>query len=636
MKDLALGKNVLEFCNHPHHMTAGGDSMDYNALTGGYLGIHHPSFITLDLEECVDVRQVSIKFIDWEDECNISGTNNVKQHYAYRLLCSEDKLVWTVLYDTTVTNKVYRRGWQWGVFEQPIRMRYFRIHALHNPANSGFHVVRLRLFDEENPVLQVGDHLHFHAPYDLEIGDAIPISIRIMNLVQRLSNTVSELHKQSDEYKYLVNEVLEESMVFDTVDGRVDQFRQIITPYVARNLTTDYEKESSQNIISWVVSCGMLGLNIFFDVFQAHHAPLILVLRWLLFIGTFAYALYLVKDNLKSFLFRKRHHDKAMSQLPGIETRNKLNADTIFSLRQTDGTKVPMFLFNDTVGEYDAQTGFHKIPNPGHLEIILKENIEISYLRFLLWDNCGTMKQQPSRRKYHYRLLLGRSAKNGNIIWDAVYDNSLNPSNGWQEFFFEDGVQRIKGIKLQFFHTLALSNGNNENTVTQLVCVQAYENPSESICRWTNSSPRYMYANPIKGLSKNKIIIGGSDSHIGYMAESKITSKINLYLLQLEHEGVTPVEADKIRRFRKDLQPNTNDDISKQIDIFCNSVLTPVNEKQRALKRKSTWMSFVTIALLSIEFLNISDSHKLIILGVMVVLVIFVFSPKFLNNMSSI
>lgn len=632
MKDLALGKNVLEFCNHPHYMTAEGDSMDYNTLTGGYLGIHHPSFITLDLEKGVDVKQVSIKLIDWEDKCNKSGTKNVKQHYAYRLLCSEDKLVWTVLYDTTATDKVYRRGWQWGVFDQPIKMRYFRIHALHNPANSGFHVVRLRLFDEVNPALQLGDKLEFLAPYDREIGDAIPISIRIMNLVQRLSNTVSESHKQSDKYKDLVNEVLEESMVFDTVDGRVDQFRQIITPYMASNLTTEYEKESSQNITSWVVSCGMLGLNIFFDAFQAHHAPLILVLRWLLFIGTFAYALYLVKDNLKSFLCRKRHHE---SQIPGIETRNKLNEDTISSLRQTGGAKVPMFLFNDTVGEYNTQTGFHKIPNPGYLEIILKENIEISYLRFLLWDNCGTMKQQPSRRKYHYRLLLGRSDNNDNIIWDAVYDNSLNPSNGWQEFFFENGVQSIKGIKLQFFHTLALSNGNNENTVTQLVCVQAYENPSESICRWTNSSPRYMYANPIEGLSKNKIIIGGSDNHIGYMAERNITDKIKLYLSQLEHEVVTPSEAGKIQMLKTDLQANTNDDISKQIDIFYNSVLTPANEKQRALKRKSTWMSFVAIALLSIEFLNISDSHKLIILGVMVLLVIFVFSPKFLNRKDS-
>ena len=633
MKDLALGKNVLEFCNHPHHMTEEGDNMDYNTLTGGYLGIHHPSFITLDLEKVVAIKQISMKLIDWDDDCNKSEPRNTKQHYAYRLLYSEDKLTWTILYDTTATDKVYRRGWQWGVFDQPIRMRYFRIHALHNPANSGFHVVRLRLFDEENPTLQIGDRLDIQTPYSLEVGDAVPISTRIMNLVQRLSDTVSESHKQTNDYKSLVNEVLGESMVFDTVDGRVDQFRQIITPYVAGNLKSDYEKDSFQNITSWVVSGLMLGLNIIFDIFQTQHAPQVIFLRWLFFIITLAYALYLVKDNLKSFLFSKKHHGKTISQTPGVETKNRLNADTISSLRHTDGAEVPMFLFNDTVGDYNTQTGFHKIPNPGYLEIILKEDIKISYFRFLLWDNCGTLKQQPSRRKYHYRMLLGRSSENGGIIWEAVYDNSLNPSNGWQEFFFENGARQIKAIKLQFLHTLALSNKNNGNTVTQLVSIQAYENPTENICRWTDACPRSMYAIPTKGLSRNKIIIGGSDFNIGYMAESKITSKINLYLLQLEHECFDSSEADKIRKLRNDLQPNTNDDISRQIDIFCNSLLTPVNERRTALKKKSVWISFVTIVLLSIEFLDISDSHKLIILSVISVLVIFLaFRKKLLDR----
>lgn len=635
MRDLALGKNVLEFCNHPHYMTEAGDSMDYDALTGGYLGIHHPSFVTLDLEVPADVRQISMKLMDWDDDCNKSEPLNKKQHYAYRLLCSEDKLVWKVLYDTTATDKVYRRGWQWSVLEKPVRMRYFRIHALHNPANSGFHIVRLRLFDEENPALQIGDCLDINAPYDVEIGDAVPISIRIMNLVQRLSDTVSEQHKQTDGYRYLVNEVLGESMVFDTVDGRVDQFRQIITPYVAGNLKTDYEKDSIRNVTSWLVSGLMLGLNIIFDVFQTRNAPLILSLRWLFFFVTIAYALYLVKDNLKSFLFRGQHYGKTEPQLPVIETRNKLNEDTILSLSQTGGAKVPMFLFNDVVGDYNTRTGFHKIPNPGYLEIILKEEMEISYLRFLLWDNCGTLKQQPSRRKYHYRLMLGRPSADGGLVWEAVYDNSLNPSNGWQEFFFEDGARRVKAIKLQFLHTLALSNGNNENTVTQLVSIQAYEHPSENICRWTDTGPKAVYACPVRGLSKNKIIIGGSDSHIGYMAESKITSKINCYLSQLEHEGADPMESAKIRRFREDLQPNSNDDISKQIDIFCNSVLTPVNEKREALKRKSTWMSFVTIVLLSIEFLDISDNHRLVILAAMLVLVaILVFRGRLLGRTS--
>lgn len=62
--DLALKKPVLEFCNHPEQLTAEGNDREYDAINGGYLGIHHPAFITVDLEKTVEVKQISMKLYD--------------------------------------------------------------------------------------------------------------------------------------------------------------------------------------------------------------------------------------------------------------------------------------------------------------------------------------------------------------------------------------------------------------------------------------------------------------------------------------------------------------------------------------------------------------------------------------------
>lgn len=627
MIDHALNKRVLEYCNHPRYMTMPGDDETYNTLEGGYLGIHHPAFVTVDLEQVVAIKQVSMKLIDWEDELNLSEPKKQNQHYAYRLLCSTDKETWQVLYDSTCTDKVYRRGWQWGVFKDVINARYFRVHALHNPANSGFHIVRLRLFDEENLELQRGDKLEFSSSYPIEKGDATPLSAKMMNMVQQLAYIVPEDNKESEEYKNLVDDILNESMTFESVDGRVDQFRQIITPHIAKSLEDDYRKESKNNIINWIVSAVILGLNIVFNFFDSSNHILITILRWTCFAAAMGYSIYIIRTQiaelgtkLYSKLKRKQQEENCLDKDINILQGN------ILAATQRGGDKVPDFLFGDEVVDYNTKEGFHNIPNPGWLEIQLKEAKEISYLRFLLWDNCGSKKKQPSHRKYHYRLMLAEEpAANEAMVWDVVYDNSHNPSNGWQEFFFEDSCRKIKAIRIQFFHTLALSSSNNEKTVTQLVSIQAYKNPTEGICKWSEAGNRLPYAPALKGLSKNRIVIGGSDAQIGELATNQISNKIFAYLQSISNN----LEESKkvlVENFKEDLSHDNNKDISKQINLFYNSVLKPVDEQKATIRRKSSWISCVTVALLSIEFLDISNKIKMIILLSLILFFVLLFS----------
>lgn len=72
------------------------------------------------------------------------------------------------------------------MFDEPVRMRYFRIHALHNPANSGFHVVRLRLYNKEYDKMKLGEKMTLQTGNETEIKDALPLSARLLNLSQRL------------------------------------------------------------------------------------------------------------------------------------------------------------------------------------------------------------------------------------------------------------------------------------------------------------------------------------------------------------------------------------------------------------------------------------------------------------------
>jgi len=263
--DFAAGKPAMEFCNHPLDMTKPGDDLPYDSVNGGYLGIHHPANITIDLEQICSVKQVSLKFFDCEDPlCMQSDT---KYHsYAFRLLCSEDGVKWTVLYDSTSQSqdKRYVKGWVYGVFSEPQNMRYFRVHALHNPSSSGFHVVRLRLLDEEDAALKRGEEIRFASVRDVEIGDSTPLSTQLYNLLGRISSRLTPQTKQKSSYQQLSNHIFEKALEFEAIDGRIDQIRKVVTPHIESKLVENNRKEKWSTIVEACLTFILLVLNLIF------------------------------------------------------------------------------------------------------------------------------------------------------------------------------------------------------------------------------------------------------------------------------------------------------------------------------------------------------------------------------------
>lgn len=305
--DYAKDKVAFELCNHPEFMTMEGDNEEYGTSIGdkyGYLGIHHPANITLDLlpnlgrdeKGTVGVRQISIKFMHPNDALNRSPKEG--QQYAFRLLCSEDGNLWKVLFDSTNTEKQYRVGWVHIIFrdkEDPNEvnsgvqnMRYFRIHALHNPVSSGFHVVRLRLFNIENKLtvdnnliseentnnknkvepLEETIVLYANGCYDYEINDTTPLATKLLNIAERLHRGVSKKFgsindlPSGDRFDDVYNHVIEKAFELQAVDGRVDQVRKIITPLISKKL----EDKKIDNIKStrreWLITFILLIIYI--------------------------------------------------------------------------------------------------------------------------------------------------------------------------------------------------------------------------------------------------------------------------------------------------------------------------------------------------------------------------------------
>ena len=118
--------------------------------------------------------------------------NQTDQIYAYRLLCSEDAEIWKVIYDTADDNTKYKKGWQTFKLDKPVDARYIRIHAIHNKKNSGFHVVRLHVFQQKNTLYDSQDLFLCTGPFDQEIGDAYPMSYQLLDLSGRIQNITEE------------------------------------------------------------------------------------------------------------------------------------------------------------------------------------------------------------------------------------------------------------------------------------------------------------------------------------------------------------------------------------------------------------------------------------------------------------
>lgn len=634
--DLALKKPVLEFCNHPEQLTAEGDELEYDATKGGYLGIHHPAFITVDMEKEVKVKQISMKLYDSAETLNKTKVpekqaGNYSSRYAFRLLCSTDMESWKVLYDTTKAiepygdkaagnRKPYRKGWQWAVFDEPVRMRYFRIHALHNPANSGFHVVRLRLYNKEYDKMKLGEKMTLQTGNEMEIKDALPLSARLLNLSQRLDVATPDTIKKGNDREYLSlkNQIVERSIEVHTVDGKVDQFRRIITPHMVKFLEDHYINERKTNLISWTVTLSLIFIKSVFEVFEIHNTFATNAFLWTVGVAAlmvtlfnswpwFRYALEKLIPKVKNTeeTVQKPDENVLVNNVRAIDSEgNSFEAGN----ESPEGNSLGA-LFSDEIGRYDISTGFHAVTNPGWIEVSLKKPEEISYLRFLLWDNCGSEKKQPSNRRYVYRLLISESDDPANRSWEAAYDNHISPSNGWQEFYFEDRTRKITAIKLQFFHTLSLST----NPTTQIVSIQAFKNPTENFFESGSPNTPTSYAPPVSGIVRSRVILGPLQEQMGFIVESEITDKIKDYLTRISSSSnLEDRDILHIESFKDDIEKNKESGLNKQLNLLYKSILSPVNRYNNKLELSALWVSTISNIMLSIDILPLSNYITLI------------------------
>ena len=263
--DYAAGKVALELSNHPEFMTAEGNCNTYHNREGGYLGIHHPANVTIDLEEEVEVKQLFIKFMDPNDPLNLTPMD--KQSYAFRLLSSVDGERWQLLFESFTTDKPYRVGWVYGTLPDNHKMRYFRVHALDNPASSGFHIVRLRLYNLENPELveelslTEDNRIELAKTYEVEVGDSTPLSVRLQNLSEQLYRSVPEIYRD-ERFNTLHGDIIEKSFELQAVDGRIDQVRNIITPHIGKSMSDDYIKNKRTFWIQTVTSIALVVIYV--------------------------------------------------------------------------------------------------------------------------------------------------------------------------------------------------------------------------------------------------------------------------------------------------------------------------------------------------------------------------------------
>lgn len=263
--DYAAGKVALELSNHPEFMTAEDNCNTYHNRVGGYLGIHHPANVTIDLEEEVEVKQIFIKFMDPNDPLNLTPMEG--QSYAFRLLSSVDGERWQLLYESFTTDKPYRVGWVYGTLPENHKMRYFRVHALDNPASSGFHIVRLRLYNQENPelvselALTEDNLIELATSYEVEVGDSTPLSIKLQNLSEQLYRSVPEAYRD-ERFNALHSDIIEKSFELQAVDGRIDQIRNIITPHLGKTIDGDYRKNKRRFWLETMISIALIAMYV--------------------------------------------------------------------------------------------------------------------------------------------------------------------------------------------------------------------------------------------------------------------------------------------------------------------------------------------------------------------------------------
>ena len=264
MTDYALNKNVLEYCNHGGFLTD-GKTDKYNGVTG-YLGIHAPSYVTVDLQDIKEVKNICFKLWDYEDkdnECPDKAQLKDKL-YTYRLLISTDKMEWKVVYDCSKLQKdKYKKGWQTFVWEQPVPVRFIRVHCMNSKRGSGFHIVELHAYDQVARLRKVDTEISFDAnhTFDVEIGDAYPLSYQLYDLSGRfqdaLEKRVAGKPNAKEIYDSIIDFLFRKGREVESVNGKIDEIRRLVSDPVKDGIQRRFKEENIES-----------RKNIWFSIFQ--------------------------------------------------------------------------------------------------------------------------------------------------------------------------------------------------------------------------------------------------------------------------------------------------------------------------------------------------------------------------------
>ena len=247
------------------------------------------------------------------------------------------------------------------------------------------------------------------------------------------------------------------------------------------------------------------------------------------------------------------------------------------------------------LGKYNENVGFHSINNPGWIKYELDKEYEISYIRLLLWDNCGDGKKQPSNRTYRYRILYSQDTLSSESVrWKVLYDTMRNGSNGWQEFYLEDKPAKIRSVMVHCYY-------NSRNDDTQIVRVQAFKYPTKELAQefGLKGISDEDFAPSIHGIINNRIICGyQAEAGISKGIYQEVSSRLDIL------EEILGDNDNDIQVFRNETKERLGElnFIDNDISRFQASLLKPVEEavkKQKVMDRK--WQIFnISVAALAI------------------------------------
>lgn len=97
---------------------------------------------------------------------------------------------------------------------------------------------------------------------------------------------------------------------------------------------------------------------------------------------------------------------------------------------------------------YSGLDGFTEANFPCNYTIDLEKPLDISVIRFKLWDGLGGDPNiTADGRQYRYRLFISRDNKN----WQFVWGTNEKGFNGWQVFEFQK-AQKARYVKLECIH----------------------------------------------------------------------------------------------------------------------------------------------------------------------------------------